>query len=207
MIFALILIVIAVFTAGCATPENKNAGNTINEDSLKFKEEYEAFNNKISEDGINLNKFLSISEENKVVYLSFEDLLDFIRNGTGLLFFGRPACPWCRLLVPDMLDFARAEDASIYYFNIERDRAENSEQYKTILAMLGEYLPLDDVTQGEYFVGFDPNLKRVPTPSLFFIKEGEVKAYLNMAHHEYLENGQSELVLESLRYNYGLINE
>jgi len=182
------------------------AGGAEINSSLIFKEEYEALNDELNEDGANKYTVLSISENNSVVYLSYEGLIDFINNRTGLLYFGRPACPWCRLLVPHMLSFAKSGNTNIYYYNIERDRDENNDKYKSILSLLGEYLPIDTVTQNEDDADFNPELKRVVLPQLFFIKNGEVEADVNFFQHEYLVNNETEKVMQLLTDKYAPIS-
>jgi methyl-galactoside transport system substrate-binding protein len=175
-------------------------------DPLRFKAEYEALNGQYDEQYGDQYTDVSIDADNNVVYLTFEELLSFIDGKTGLLFFGRPRCPWCRILAPYMLDFAKEDDVYIYYYNIQKDRDENNEKYKRIISVLAKYLPTDVVTQNEKDEDFDPNLKRVTTPHLFFIKNGEVKSYYDLVESEDLRNRDAETVKRTLRYNYSFIN-
>jgi len=174
-------------------------------DSLRFKEEYEALNDEKNADGSAVYSFLTVPEDNNVVYLSFDELDDFMDNKSGLLYFGRPGCPWCRLLIPYMLDYAKEDSVYVYYYNIEQDRTENNLRYKAILAKLGEYLPVDTVTQSESDADFNPDLKRVVLPHLFFFSHGEVVAEINMYQHEFLRDSKAELVKNILRERYNPI--
>ena len=176
-------------------------------DSLRFKEEYEALNDVKGEDGINQYTSLTIDKDNNIVYLTYDELVDFMENKTGLLYFGRPGCPWCRLLMPYMLDFAKNDNVNIYYYNIEKDRDENNEKYKNIVSILGEHLPtIDTVTQNVSDPDFNPALKRVVLPQLFFIKDGEVKADMFMFQHEFLKDKESEKILQLLKDKYATID-
>jgi hypothetical protein len=165
---------------------------------LRFKEEYEALNNELNEDGTSRYYYLSIYPGNNIVYLTYEDLLDFIDNGTGLLYFGRPACPWCRYLVPHILDYAKASDTAIYYYDIEADRNANNHRYRYLLSVFGEYLPIDTVTQSEDDPDFDPTLKRVVLPQLFIMRHGRIVADLLMFQHEYLQDDDAEKITQIL---------
>ena len=169
-----------------------------NEDAVRFKEEYEALNDVLNDDGTNRYTYMSISEDSNVVYLTYEGLLDFTRSGTGLLYFGRPACPWCRLLVPHLLEYAKEADVSIYYYDIEEDRNENNESYLNILSMFRGYLPTDTVTQNEDDPDFNPGLKRVVLPQLFYLNDGAVSFDILMFQHEYLRDDESELIKQLL---------
>ena len=189
-------------TASCNSLTERVTGPRATADSIRFKEEYEALNGELNDDGTNAYTPVSIDEANKVKYLTYYELLDFIGNKTGLLYFGRPGCPWCRLLVPSMLDYAKEDNVTIYYYDIEKDRAENNAEYKDILAVLGEHLPTDTVTQSEGDLDFDPDLKRVVLPQLFFIKDGEVRSGLMLYQHAYLRDGQTENLKQMLRFLY-----
>ena len=176
--------------------------NTATKDALRFKEEYEALNSELNDDGSHKYTKLSIEKNNKIVYLSYEDVVDFANNGTGLLYFGRPGCPWCRLLVPTLLSFAKEKNINIYYYDIESDRDENNDKYKNILSLFGEYLPIDTVTQKEDDPDFDENLKRVVLPQLFFMKDGLVKDELYAYQHDYLKNNESNKMHQLLFDKY-----
>ena len=179
---------------------------TLTDSPLRFKEEYEALNSVLNSDGTPQYSFVTIEETNKVIYLTYEGLLYFFNNNkSGLLYFGRPGCPWCRRLVPIMLDYAKEDDIDVFYYDIEKDRAENNEEYKTILSLLGDYLPTDTVTQSEGDADFDPGLKRVILPQLFFINNGEVESGLLMFEHEFLRDNETDKVIQLLRDNYAPI--
>lgn len=171
----------------------------VTEDSLRFKMENEALNSVLDEEGNHKYTSLAIREDNHIVYLTYEELLDFYNNKTGILYFGRPACPWCRLLIPFLLDFAKEENINIYYFDIEKDRDENTSEYQNILSRFEEYLPTDTVTQNENDQDFNPGLKRVVLPHLFFIQKGNIKAHLPMFQHAYLSDNEPEKVKQLLR--------
>ncbi|MCL2519104.1 MAG: hypothetical protein FWF15_11125, partial [Oscillospiraceae bacterium] len=81
---------------------------------------------------------------------------------------------------------------------IEQDRDENNEQYQNILTIFRGYLPTDTVTQNEDDPEFNPGLKRVVLPQLFFMDNGAIKSDLFMFRHEYLEHDESEKVKQLL---------
>ena len=174
-------------------------------DALKFKAEYEALNSELNEEGQPAHKQLLIDGENNIVYLNYQDLLQFVDSGLGVLYFGRPGCPRCRDLVPTMLDFAKEKGIPIYYYNIEQDRTEHNEQYKHILSLFDAYLSIDTITQNEEDPDFDPTLKRVILPHLFFMETGEIKADLYAFQHEYLEYGEVENMRRLLIDKYSTI--
>jgi thiol-disulfide isomerase/thioredoxin len=175
-------------------------------DGQRFKHEHEALNDVVDEDGERVYREMEINENNRIVYLSYDAFVDFMENGTGVLFFGRPGCPWCRRLIPTLLDFADEQNINIfYYYAIEQDREENNERYQHILALFDAYLPVDTSTQTEGDPDFDPNLKRVVLPQLFFVKNGEVVVSELMFNHEYLQNDDEESVRQLLLDNLNSI--
>jgi len=171
-------------------------------DGMKFKNQYEGINLEEDENGKKKYTSLSIDEDNKIVYLNYDEVVKLIKEGTGILYFGRPRCPWCRLLVPSFLEFANDKKVNIYYYDIEADRDANNDQYKEILSLLDKYLPIDTVTQTEYNPDYDSSLKRVVLPHLFFLKNGVVKDEILLYEHEYLKNNMPNEMKELLSTKY-----
>jgi len=187
------------FKGGCTDPMTEA-------DALKFKAEYESLNSEIGEDGNPVHKALHIDVDNNVIYLKYADLLAFADSGNGILYFGRPGCPRCRDLLPIMLDFSKERNVAIHYYNIEQDRTEHNDQYQHILSLFDAYLPVDTVTQNEEDPDFDPTLKRVILPHLFFIEKGEIKADLYAFQHEYLAYGEIDNMKRLLVDKYTTIS-
>ena len=199
---AIVLLLIAGLLQGCSSISGGFSGSSATEDSLRFKTEYEALNDELNAEGAHRYTQVAIDKANAIDYLTYEELIDFICNQSGLLYFGRPGCPWCRLLIPIMLDYAKEEGVTIYYYDIEKDRTENSPEYQRILSLLGEYLPTDTVTQKEDDPDFNPDLKRVVLPQLFFLKEGKIRADLYLYEHTYLQNNEVDKVKQLLKGAY-----
>ncbi|MBQ9072475.1 MAG: hypothetical protein IJY25_04905 [Bacilli bacterium] len=164
--------------------------NTTN-DALKFKEEYEALNG--TEAYEKKYKELNISRENPIKYSNYDEILDIIKNKTGIIYFGFPECPWCRNALPVLFDVAKENDIdTIYYLNIlnERDsytvedgklvyatdedgnEKKGTEGYFKLLKALDEHLTEYTIVYEEetYEVGE----KRLFAPSVVFVKDGDV---------------------------------
>ena len=183
----------------------REPGRAITADSLRFKEEYESRNNELDEEGNHIYLPLSIDKRNNVVYLSYEELLFFIEYRTGLLFFGNSGSEWCRMLAPSLLNFAMEDNVTIYYYDIEGDREENNDRYKKIISLLEEHLPTDTFSQSEGDPDFDPDLKILAVPHLFFFKIGEVKAEAMLYQHHYLSDNRADRVMQLLRDKFDTI--
>lgn len=161
-------------------------------DSLKFKKEYEALNGNISSSN---NKYieLNISLNNPIKYSNYKEIIDVIKNGTGIIYLGFPECPWCRAAVPVLLEAAKNNNVDkIYYLNIKNDRdlyvindgkltyaldddgneIKGVKEYFDLLDALDNYL-------SDYVIEFDNKTyetgkKRIYAPSVIFVKNGYV---------------------------------
>ncbi len=179
-----------------------NKINNYSVDGHNFKREYEALNKELDEDGNKKYYQLSIKKDAPVTYLNYDELEKFLDNGTGVLYIGRPGCPWCRVLIPGLFDFAKENDIKILYYNIEEDRNENNIKYKEILNRLDEYLPVDTVTQKEDEEGFNPLLKRVVLPHIFFLNKGTVTDEILFYRHDLLKEKDFKGVVKLLNSMY-----
>lgn len=173
-----LLIIVMIIKGQDLIKTNKISNN----DSIKFKEEYESLNGKY--DNVRERKYLdvNISSDNPVKYATFTEISDLIDHGTGVIYFGFPECPWCRNAVPVLLEAAETTGVdTIYYFNALdiRDEKfldangeivttkEGTKEYKQLLKKLDKYLSV-------YSGLNDDSIKRLYFPTVFFIKEGVV---------------------------------
>jgi len=155
----------------------------VQNDGIKFKEEYEKLNG-TEVKGTELKYLeLSIDEESPIKYSSYEEIFDILDNGSGVIYFGFPECPWCRALTPVLL--SAADDVgidTIYYLNNKQDRdlieldenkeivvkKEGSDNYYKLLEKLGDFASdyeLEDV---------NANKKRLYFPTVLFVKDGTI---------------------------------
>ncbi len=171
----IILIILILLTTGCFNentqennPENNQTENTVPNDEQEetpeidktiyndgstFKKEYEALNGEYSE--------LELSADIYVNYLSLEETVNFLNNDTGIIYFGRPSCPHCRVIIPTLLDESNKQGFGINYVDISKIDKENS-SYTEIIEYLNDYLR---TSEGE---------KVLYVPHVFFIKDGQV---------------------------------
>ncbi len=182
IVFAMLLFV------GCFSKEEAKDFWDVTEDSKAFKAEYEKDNNEVYSNGMEYI-VLDIPEANPFVYVDYDETIELIENGTGILFLSRPGCPFCRSTMDATIEFAEKNKIEkIFYYNPEEIRTANNDDYRYLMSLLDEYLPIDKVTQHEEDPHFDENLKRIVVPHLFFIYEGEVV-------YQYQE-GRSEFMTE-----------
>ena len=180
-IAGILLILSTCFFYKDTLKQMKSPIQNITKDEKKFKEEYEYLNGKQREGRDYKNKTIHILDNNRMVYAKKKEILDLLEDGTGIIYFGFPDCPWCRNAVPVLIDAANGENVEkIYYYNAlsERDEKilqdgqiktvkEGSSFYYTLLEKLGAKASVYEDLK-------DDHVKRLYFPTIVFIKEGEI---------------------------------
>lgn len=130
-------------------------------DTQKFKEEYEALN------GNNNLITISIDTDAKIIYSNAKKTVSILENGTGIIYFGFPSCPWCRNALPVLIEAAKENDLPIYYMNPSSLRGSNNKHYLKIMSILDNYLETNEEGKKVLYV-----------PDIYFIKDGKI-----VGHH------------------------
>lgn len=88
-------------------------------DAMKFKEEYESYNQTLNTNGQEI-RAITISKNNPFIYKEASDIVDMIQNKeTFVVYFGFPTCPWCRSVLPTLVEVAKdLKINTIYYVDI-----------------------------------------------------------------------------------------
>lgn len=145
----------------------------------KFKKEYESLNSEKTSNGKKYMK-ITIPKDNPVVYSNYEEIFKVL-DGTGIIYFGFPQCPWCRNAVPVLLESAIENGVDkIYYLNNLEDRdilslkdgkvvteKEAKEDYKKLLKKLGDNASIYEGLE-------DESIKRIYYPAVVFVKNGKI---------------------------------
>lgn len=149
-------------------------------DNLKFKEEYESLNDEVSNSG-KKNIDVKIDEDNLMKYSSFKEIIDVLDEGTGIIYFGFPECPWCRNAVPVLIEAAKKNEiGQIYYFDASKIRdVKELKDGKVVTTKEGtkEYYQLVDKLKdvlGPYEGLEDESIKRLYFPTMVFVMGGKV---------------------------------
>lgn len=180
IIFTSILVVTLIFIICIIILQTKNK-NTLS-DEIKFKNEYEELN--IIKNDDNTTKYINITipNNNKMKYLSFNEVIDIIKNKSGVIYFGFPECPWCRRVLPIFFEACQKYNIeNIYYYNALdiRDKKHLDENGNIITDKAGtdEYYLLVDLLK-DYLTKYDglndENIKRLYFPTFVFIKDGKI---------------------------------
>ena len=160
-------------------------------DAIKFNKEYSEYNGK-KYDNTNISYLdVNLDSNNVFKYISDEELINTLNNGTGVFYFGFPMCPWCRSLVAVLNDTAKASGITqVYYVNISSMRdsytikdkkvvndTKGSDTYYKLLDYLKDYLTdykITDENGKEYKTG----VKRLYAPTTVVVKNGKIVGFL-----------------------------
>ncbi|MBQ2640096.1 MAG: hypothetical protein IJF92_05015 [Bacilli bacterium] len=174
----LFLIFITLCSYGCTRD---------NSDAVKFKKEYESLNNKKNSHG-EINRKISINKHNSIKYSDASEIVEMMENNkTFIVYFGFSECPWCRSVVPTLLDVANdLEINTIYYVDILNIRDEitvgaNNEMKTTKKGTKSYYklLKLLDNVLDDYSIEskngdkIDTFEKRIYAPNVISVVDGK----------------------------------
>jgi len=170
------LVILILLLTGCfnadrsARQKVKNSEAIINpEDVRKFKDEVEAFNDDEHID-------VTVQPDARITYITEDEVLNM---ENGIVLFGWPSCPWFRNAVEPLLEFAKEENATIYYLNIREIRdVKNREDDKIVTTKEGSagyYAMLDKFHEvlKPYSGLEDEHIKRISSPTVLFIEENK----------------------------------
>ena len=148
-----------------------------------WKAGYEALNGEKNEAG-KLYPTVIIPEKLQVSFPTEEDVLGLFRDGTGILYFGFPECPWCRTLLPVLAEVLQEHpELRLYSYDLRADRDEyrsdengRVRQTREGTAFYSELLSLLDDWIGPYQGLNDDSLKRIYMPTLVFLNDGVIQS-------------------------------
>ncbi len=169
----IVLMILLALLTGCQT--------TGSADAAKFKEEYEAENGQDNGNGKTYTT-MTIAADNPIVYATGADVLTTLTEGSGIILFGFPQCPWCRLIIPVLLEMAAENnvDKILYYNNKDQRDTKTldasgqivteqtgTDEYYQILTALGDYASV--------YAGLnDDSVKRLYFPTVVFVSAGTI---------------------------------
>lgn len=176
----------------------------VKNDTEKFVNEYEKLNN--------TNYKIDTKNIKNVKYSSYDEVFNIIKSDTAIIYLGYPDDDNSRYLVDTLFKtiIENSIETTVYYLDIHGDRDEytiendklvyekdengkelkGTHNYFKLMGMLDEYL-------GEYVLYLDDkeystNEKRIPLPSVIFIKDGKILG---------IEYASIDIPLEDLNLN------
>lgn len=178
-----ILIILIVGGIFFFTTKNKSLSET---DAIKFKTEYESLNGVTKND--KTIRSITIPDDNPFVYQTADEIVEKINNKeTFAVYFGFPNCPWCRSVIPTLIEVAKQQKVDkIYYVDVKdiRDTMELDEKNNPITTKKGSdgYYKLTEVLEEvlEDYTLTDKNkntvktgTKRIYAPNIVSIINGK----------------------------------
>ncbi len=138
----LLIIFVCLFTmTACNQKDNNTNKSKVEEDSIKFKEDYEKLNGKTRDKDGKTIRTIEISKDNPFKYKTEDELIQAINNKeTFIVYFGFNDCPWCRSVVPTLIEVAKdLKIDNIYYVDVKeiRDVLELDDDNKAITKTKG----------------------------------------------------------------------
>lgn len=205
----LLLLFMFMIFVGIIAFRDKKEENSMNTDAINFKNEYESLNNVVNDKSGKTIKEISIDTNNPVDILTEEETVSLLENGTGILYFGFPDCPWCRSMLPVLLKtLSNMSIDKLYYLNVknmrdtlslgEKNKVEVKEEgtkgYYKILELL------DDVLEPYYLTSedgkrIDTKEKRLYAPTVVAVKEGKI-VDIHVGTVDSQESGYDDLSIE-----------
>lgn len=189
LIIIVILLIASSFGVYAFLKKDEKVCKSEETDAIKFKREYEEYNDKEYDNGEPYFN-VQLSNKNHFKYVSEKDAVKFLKEGTGVIYFGFPQCPWCRSLVPYLEELATENNVKeILYLNIidirDSYKVENGEvvtdkkgtdSYYEILKALDEYLQKFEVND-EKGKSYDTKVKRLYAPTTVAVKNGKIVSF------------------------------
>ena len=115
----LLISISLLLISGCSSKEKT--------DAIKFKEEYEKYNDsKIK---------LEIDENNIITYATTEEINKIIKEKTGVIFIGSPKDNLSRTAIKTLLEASDSTDLTTIYYIDKIDSIEGIEEKKTPLVL------------------------------------------------------------------------
>lgn len=207
---------------------NKKEKVVLTEDEKKFKKEYESLNGTTRSNGETI-KDVTILEDNNIVYTTLEDAAKILDEGSGIIYFGFAACPWCRSAIPELLNAMDSTNLDkIYYVDVrpdddaekdirdkytlnERNKARKtkdaSDAYYSVLTALANELS-DYVLYTDKGKKVNTGEKRLYAPTVVAVLNGEIIGFHEgtVDNHEKDEDGtlrdMTDKEKETLREEY-----
>ncbi len=190
----ILLLTLVIILTGCSDKEDVS-------DSLKFKQEYESLNGQKDDDGLSYS-MVEISSDCKVKYMTKDKITEVLTNGTHVVYFGWPTCPYCRLAVPILLEtIEEYSGISMYYYDIKELRdayvKDPSSEDGQLYSEISKIISFSECDLSSIDVFEDGTLK-LAASIMYFIKDGEIIGYhrgtveSHLNAYEPLEEDQKE---------------
>lgn len=160
-----LLLTFLLIVTGCNTVEVTKVEDDNKTDAVRFHNDY--------------NK---VSKNNVYEYSTYDNVIDTIENGTGVIYLGFPSCVLCKEITPILNDAAKDKKLDkILYYNFKDIRDNNTDEYQKLEGILFDYIEAEDE---------EKKVEKITAPTIIFVKEGNIKGiYIGVI------NGKSEEII------------
>ena len=134
-----------------------------------FREQLFKVNQNITDNERFFKEYNQVPVDNVFKYATAKEAISLFEQEQAIVFFGFKECKWCQSYAPILNEYAKANNIdTIYYVDIKKDRANNTEEYQQLISKLEKYLQADD--KGN---------KRIYVPDVYFINDGKIVGHNN----------------------------
>ncbi len=142
-----LLLTFLLVLVGCSTVEIKKVEDDVETDAIKFNKEYHLGDDK-----------------NVYKYAIYDNVMDTIENGTGIIYLGFPSCALCKEITPLLNEVAKKKGIDeILYYNFKDIRENNTEEYVKLTNILYDYIKEDEQED-----------KKIKAPTIIFVNKGSI---------------------------------
>ena len=129
------------------------------------------FSTNISDAELFSKEYKAVSSDNPFVYVTSSDVLDILKNKTGIILVGFQSNAWMQEYVKQLYPILRDNNIKkVYYYDVLEDRKENTEFYQTLVNIMNE--------QGDDITGYDNDGNaRIYVPLVIYVVKGEIVGY------------------------------
>lgn len=91
-----------------------------------------------------LRGYVNVEQESRFLNITFNDSIQQLENGTGIIYIGSSSCIWCQKIVPELNHVAIEEDTYILY--VDASQSFLKSQYDRIVELLNEHVKDNELT-------------------------------------------------------------
>ena len=140
---AMVLTFLLILT-GCSTVKVTKINDDIKTDNLKFRSEY-----------------TKVKDDNVYEYTTYDNIIELINSGTGIIYFGYPDCTLCKDIVPLLNDVAEEKEIkTIMYYNFKEIKDNNTDEYQRLVRVLSDNI--------------EDEINDIKAPTILFVVEGKI---------------------------------
>lgn len=108
-----------------------------------------------------------ISQKNLYTYKSSKDILEMLKQGSGVIFLAYPENKWSKKTAELLNEVAQENHVKeLYYYNFKKDKSNNNRFYLDIVNLLKSYLPVVDMESVE-----------LRSPTVLVVLDGKILYY------------------------------